>query len=191
MGMMTVKDYWLLLLDYLPTGSLWRLWRRISGAYSDGVPKPIHWPSKMLMGLAEELVRADDQVYALGTDANPSTTAGLLSEWEQAVFGQDQSWTLKSPSQRRQELAAHLRDRGGLSLRHWEDVCAGYGYTATCSNGPWTLWWTVDCPEGITRFRAGTGRAGDKLVSFASGFKRCTYTLWYYRPAGTAIWWTD
>jgi uncharacterized protein YmfQ (DUF2313 family) len=43
----------------------------------------------------------------------------------------------------------------------------------------------------VIRFRAGTGRAGDPLVTFDALAKRVAFYVERYKPAHTVVMWTD
>lgn len=189
----TALDYWRLLTGYLPPGAAWRVWRTLtSSTYGDGMPRPASPWGRLLMGLADELARADIEWLEIAESACPGTGTRLLNAWEETLFGSSQAWTLKPIDRRVRELVAHLRNSGGLSPEYWRDVLSAYGFPdAEVYSGPWRLWWTVKCPSGITRFRAMSGLAGDRLVKMTPEFVAAAYTLWYWRPAGTSIWWTD
>lgn len=112
--------------------------------------------AKLLTSMAEEYSRIEDRAVALLKESNPATTFELLPDWER-VFGlpdqcaPDEVLTLQ---QRRQRILQLLTTRGGQNKSFYKTLAAQFGYDVGVIE-------VSDQPP----FRAGQGRAGDKLTN--------------------------
>jgi uncharacterized protein YmfQ (DUF2313 family) len=112
--------------------------------------------SKLLSSMAEEYSRIEERALALVKESNPATTFELLPDWER-VFGlpdqcaPDESLTLQ---QRRQRILQLLTTRGGQNKSFYQNLAAQFGYDVGVIE-------VADQPP----FRAGIGRAGDRLTN--------------------------
>lgn len=185
-------DYWRALLAYLPRGIMWQQMRATEGYYSDGVPKPYHWFSRLLCGIAETLAWLDGQIFDRLIQAWPTlASADGLSLWEQVLWGAKQiSYWSMTLERRRKLVLGWLALPGIASIEHWKTAAKKYGVNANIYNGPWRLFYTIES-GAITRFKAGD-KAGESLLTINRNMTNewdFLTTAWYCRVAGCGIWW--
>lgn len=135
--MTKIDQYVQLFKTLLPKG---KAWNKESGSTLD----------KFLFGLAEELVRSDNQIAKLLSETDPRTSTELLPEWESAVGLPDECQEIsESIGERRNDVFRKFSTAGGQSPQYFIDLAATFGYTVTIRN--------------LLSFRAGRGRAGDQI----------------------------
>lgn len=140
-----VSRYSRLLKSLLPDGWVWEAKTRKSSNLS-----------KLLSSMAEEYARIEDRGATLIKESNPATTFELLPDWER-VFGlpdecaPDEVLTLQ---QRRQRILQLLTTRGGQNKSFYQTLASQFGYDVDVIE-------VSDQPP----FRAGQGRAGDRLTN--------------------------
>ena len=111
---------------------------------------------KLLSGMTEEFARIDSRAMALLKESNPSTTFEMITDWER-VFGlpdecsPNEALTLE---QRRQRILQLLTTRGGQNKAFYQTLAANFGFDVGVIE-------VTDQPP----FRAGQGRAGDRLTN--------------------------
>lgn len=191
---LTADHYRGLLLRKLPRGVLWAQQAVLSGAsYLDGLPVPLTVFGRLLAGIAGEFVRVHNRLNDLSREAVPATTSELLDGWEAAAGLPEFGYTPTTDDDRRAALTGKLAARGGQSAGYFAGLAEAYGATppVTVTDGPWVHFWTVNLPGNAVRFRAGTGRAGDRLVTFDEAGTRAAAALTHYKPAHTGIFFSD
>lgn len=140
-----VSRYARLLKNLMPTGWFWESKNRKGSNLS-----------KLLNSMAEEYARIEERAYDLIKESNPSTTFELLPDWER-VFGlpdecaPDETLTLQ---QRRQRILQLLTTRGGQNKAFYQTLASQFGFDVDVIE-------VSDQPP----FRAGYGRAGDRLTN--------------------------
>lgn len=140
-----VKRYARLLKDLLPTGWVWESKNRKGSNLS-----------RLLSAMAEEYARIDERTMDLIKESNPATTFELLPDWER-VFGlpdecaPEETLTLQ---QRRQRILQLLTTRGGQNKSFYQTLASQFGFDVDVIE-------VSDQPP----FRAGQGRAGDRLTN--------------------------
>lgn len=148
---------------------------------------------KLLAGMAQELARIDSRGEALISEANPQTTAEMLTDWERVAGLPDKcSGSLEETLQgRRQALLAKLASTGGQSPQYFIDLAAALGYIVTITefrpfragmsqagdaltNGAWVYTWQVNAPAvSAIPFRAGQSNAGEPLRAWGNDALEC------------------
>lgn len=147
--------------------------------------------NQLLSGLAEEWARFRTRANALVEECDPTTCTEWIGEWER-VFGLPEfGYVPTLIADRREALEAKMLSApGGQSAFYFRNVARRRGFNdALVTGGPWAFTFTV-ASMGITRARAGTMRAGDRLVEFYPGLS-APHALDAYKPAHAMIWWTD
>jgi len=147
----------------------------------------------LLDGMSIEFARLDGRGGALPWEANPSTTAELLPDWERVAGLPDKcSGILEETLQgRRNALLTKLTSTGGQSAEYFIELAASLGYTVTIevfrpfragaslagdplTNGPWAFTWLIRAPEvSVTEFRAGMSAAGERLRTWGNDTLEC------------------
>ncbi len=174
------------------------------------LPRGPAWPTedeaaltKLLHAFADELARVDARAEDLVEEADPRTTAELLSDWERAFGLPDPcASTPDTTSERLAALVAKVTNVSGQSPRFYIDLAASLGYTITITefkpfvaggeagdeltNGDWIFAWQANAPEtSITAFVAGDGTAGDPLRDWGNDLLECALTR--LKPAHTNV----
>lgn len=157
----------------------------------------------LLDGMAIELARVDGRAIGLLSEALPSDTSEMLSDWERVAGLPDKcSGTLEDTVQgRRAILLAKLASTGGQSAQYFIDIAAALGYTITIeqfrpfragrsvagdslTNGDWIYAWRVRSPEtAVITFKAGRSVAGEPLRSWGNDTLECKFNQ--LKPAHT------
>ena len=112
--------------------------------------------SKLIASMSEEYTRIDDRGANLIKESNPATTFELLPDWER-VFGLPDECSPTqdlSIQQRRQRIIQLLTTRGGQNKGFYQTLASNFGFDVNVIE-------VSDQPP----FRAGSGRAGDKLTN--------------------------
>ena len=167
----------------------------------------------LLDAMAQELARIDTRADRLPTEAVPSTTAELLTDWERVAGLPDNCSGLLSDTLqgRRADLVSKLTSRGGQSPAYFISLAAALGYEVTIqefrpfragmseagdalTNGDWVYTWRVRAPEvTVTFFRAGQSAAGEPLARWGNAALECrirqnkpahTNLIFAYGPGG-------
>lgn len=172
-------DYLLTLQQLLPPGVIW-------------TKDPDRRLTRLLMGLADELVRAHNEVTQTMEEVDPQTTTDLIAEWEDACGLPEFEVFPVLIADRRRVLVAKLRNVGGASEAHWEAFALLYGFgpPANVEDGPWTFYWSVSIPAEIHRMTC-TDPCNSPLVTFSANVLPMALAFQKYKPAHTAIYWTD
>lgn len=159
----------------------------------------------LLDAMSQELARIDARADRLTTEAVPSTTAELLSDWERVTGLPDTCSGLLSDTQqgRRNDLVSKLVSRGGQSIAYFKSVALALGFEIEIeefrpfragwsqagdplSNGDWIFTWRVHAPEvTVSPFRAGAGAAGEPLATWGNDGLECR--ILNYKPAHTNV----
>lgn len=162
----------------LPTGALWKL-------------NPGGVLVALLEGLGRVFADADARVRDVLEEADPRTATETLSEWEEAL-GLPGPCAELAPTKalRRAAIVAALVGAGGQTPAFLEALALSLGYVveleehqafvagsyagAPLSNGPWVHTITVHGEVAAVKFlSAGSGQAGDPLVSVGNGPLEC------------------
>ena len=150
--MTTPARYRDLLRKLLPPG---RLWEAAPG--SDLY--------KLLHAFGDEFSRLDGRIRALLEERDPRTTTEMITDWERFLGLPGNCGSLSGTlAQRRLDAHSRLLSVGGQSEAYFISLAAALGITTTISY-PAPFTWAVDNAGviGITLFRAGRQRAGDRL----------------------------
>jgi uncharacterized protein YmfQ (DUF2313 family) len=164
------------------------------------LPRGIVWTrdadrrlTKYAEGLAVELARVHGRAGDMMDEADPQTTDEQLEDWRR-VTGQPRcsaiDWDTLTDQQKRDAIVGQLAAQGGQSAAYFVALALSLGAVATVTDSAITFEWIVDSAE-VTRFRAGTGQAGDPLVEFSDPtglVMACMFER--ARPAHTRIHWT-
>lgn len=159
----------------------------------------------LLDAMAQELARLDGRGDRLITEAVPSSTNELLTDWERVAGLPDpceagQETTLQH---RRNALVSKLSGRGGQSPSYFIALAAALGYEVTItefrpfraglsnagepiSNGDWIFTWRINAPAvTIVEFRTGQSAAGEPLRSWGNTVLECRMDN--FKPAHTIL----
>lgn len=141
------------------------------------LPRGILWAlesdselSKLLLGIADELVRVDGRGVALLEEWDPRTADETLADWERALglIPADGA----TAAARRLQAAMKLVARGGQTSAYFKALAERLGFTVSIAQTDdyvWTMTVTVGTAPFAVRtqdFRAGIARAGDTLQSW-------------------------
>ncbi|WP_458368707.1 YmfQ family protein [Pseudomonas mandelii] len=157
----------------------------------------------LLDGMSIELARVDARGSVLPQEANPSTSAEMLADWERVAGLPDKcSGVLEETLQgRRNALLTKLTSTGGQSAAYFIELAASLGYVVTIevfrpfrvgrsrvgdalTNGPWAFTWLVRAPEvSVTSFRVGRSAVGERLRTWGNDTLECK--LNQLKPAHT------
>jgi uncharacterized protein YmfQ (DUF2313 family) len=149
---------------------------------------------ELIRGLAVELALFHNRAGVdLMDEADPDTTTEQLEDWER-VTGMPRCSSIDlstmTTQQRRDAVVAQLAAQGGQSAAYYEALAVSLGTTATVTDSAVVFEFTIDTPA-CTRFRAGTGQAGDPLVEFSDPVGLIFACLMERtKPAHTRINWT-
>lgn len=177
--MSSVVQYASILKNLLPSGRAWN-------KYSDSIF------NNFLMGLAEEMLRADQSFEKLITESDPRTATDMLQEWENLVGIPDECQDVSSSiGQRRLDITRKYTARGGQNADYFKKLAADFGYDVTISeyqlfragkgragdaiyDESWTFYWQVFSSD-VTPvfFEAGGSSAGDPLRLFRNDILEC------------------
>lgn len=149
-------------------------------AWSHQIGTALH---KLCEAMAEEMVRYDQRVGTeLMDEADPTTTTGLLTDWER-ICGLSSSGTLAI---RRNAVLQKITSRGGQSIAFFIALADSLGFEVTITefrpflagisesgdeltNGPWIFTWRVNAAlNTVNYFRAGSGAAGEPLAEWSN-----------------------
>lgn len=187
------QGYWLALLRKLPRGVLWLQQGVLTAAtyVLDGLPIPLTWTGRVLLGLAGELSRVHGRINDLFAEARPQTTVELLDELEAAFglpeFGYDPAGT----ADRQAALSGKYAALGGQSAAYFEALALSYGAVVDCYDGPWDHWWTAEGAGGSILRACCTSSCTAALVEFATApAQRVAGAFTHYKPAHSIIFWT-
>ena len=173
----TATEFTKSLHDLLPNG---RAWSR----------EPGRRHSRLLAGIADELVRVQNRAGALIEEADPRTTSNLLPDWERVTGLPEFGYIPPDVPARRSTLAGKLAAQGGQNAAYFETIIEAMGITdAVVSRNPIKFLWTVDLPTNIRRARIGD-HIGDLLMTFDETAIRVRLQLEKYKPAHSWIYWT-
>ena len=149
--------------------------------------------TKLLQGLADELVRVHNRAGQLMEEADPQTTSELLSDWERVTgLPECPTYAPTAEADRRAELVAKLSAYGSPAADYFIGLATTIGATLTITDlWPigWPNVWEAKTPE-VTRFHAGSA-AGDPLIEWTALGQRLRCLLVKYKPEHTRIWWTS
>lgn len=147
----------------------------------------------LLDGMSIELARVDARAGVLLKEANPVTSAELLSDWERVAGLPDKcSGTLEETLQgRKKALLTKITSAGGQSAEYFIELAASLGYMVAIevfrpfragasvagdplTNGPWAFTWLIRAPEvSITEFGSGLSTAGERLRTWGNDTLEC------------------
>lgn len=198
-----VKKYANLLKSLLPTG--WA-WRRIKEKGSDG--------DKLILALAPELCRVEDEGNRLFKEVMCDSTFDLLEDWERLLGIPDECTPddyAPSLFERRTRVCQKLATKGGQSLAFYQLIAQQLGYDVdvidvqdfkafragearagdrltndSTASPSWGYTWAIVLPATTVRpFRAGQGSAGDRLRIFSNEELECIINK--FKPAHTIV----
>jgi uncharacterized protein YmfQ (DUF2313 family) len=161
--------------------------------------------TRLLEGLAEELARIDARCADLLREADPRTTAELISEWERITGLPDPcTGPYDTLQERRSAIVSQLTDAGGQSPAYFIALALTLGYTITVEDGfqpfrvglnsvgdalngaDWAYVWRVNAPETTVRtFAVGQSTVGEQLRTWGNELLECVLTR--RKPAHTHI----
>jgi uncharacterized protein YmfQ (DUF2313 family) len=142
----------------------------------------------LLSGLSPEWPRVELSAAKIAPEVNPLSTVGFLAEWESfAGLPDNCANTLDETLQgRRAALVAKVASTGGQSLAYYEDVARALGYNVTCANTATPYVWQVNTTATTVQpFRAGRGRAGERLRTWGNTALECKINK--IKPAHTRV----
>ncbi len=173
---MTSKQYLRQLQALLPPGAAWT--RQTDATLT-----------KLLQGLADELARVDARCEQLVKEMDPRTVSEMISEWE-SDYGLPDSCTgqLATLAERRAVLAARVSAIGAASPAYFIALAASIGYTVTIDenvDSDQYKWRVNSSAVTVRSFRAGQGRAGERLRTWGNTLLECIITK--YSPAHTQV----
>jgi len=179
------------LKKYFPRGTAWN--------FSDGSNL-----KKLNDGYAVEFCRIQDRQDQLLFEIDPRNADELLTDWETMLGLPDECSALGStPEERVNHVVQKLTNQGGSSFEYFEGVAENLGFDVTVSdfcrfqagrshagdaltNAAWDYWFQVTLPSDVTTvFKAGSGKAGDKLVELGNETLECTFKK--LKPAHTEV----
>lgn len=160
---------------------------------------------KLLEGISVELARIDDRAANLLVESDPRRTSELLEDWERVCGLPGPCGSLAVTIQeRRDQIVTLLNLRGPQNKAFIAEIGQGLGYDIEASdieehppfvagsrcggrltNGDeWPHAFTVTVSEFTVRhFKAGTHRAGDRLLEFGDDLLECLINA--QKPAHT------
>lgn len=160
---MTADGYATQVAALLPRGRLWRAFRRtpILGA--------------VLGAIGDTLARVDAAIGSLSREADPRTTLQLLAEWEASCGLPDGCLPGGGTvDQRRAAVVARLVAIGGSSAAYFVMLGQVYGYALTVEDvAPNRVRVHSAGAVPAVVFRAGSGRAGQRLVLYSNTQLEC------------------
>lgn len=160
--------------------------------------------SKLLEGLAVEFCRVQERIDQMFIERDPRKTNELLTDWETALGLPDECSDLGATQEtRRNQIVEKLTNVGGSSAVYFEQIAESLGFNVSVNdffsfqagksragdaltNAEWTFWFQVSAPSDLAEsFKAGTGKAGDKLVTIGNETLECTFQK--LKPAHTEV----
>ncbi len=201
------------LRQLLPPGAAWQV---PAGGTLDG----------LLGGIAEEFARIDARGQTLIEEADPRTALELLPDWERVAALPDAcTGAPDNVGERHAALHHKLTRTGAQSRAAYVELAARAGYVIEieehqplrcgfrvgerCNGVEWQFVWTViiravaiafDSDVFLAVFRAGSGRAGDRLRGWGALDIEClirraapahTHVLFAYNLDEDAAFWID
>lgn len=142
----------------------------------------------LIAGLSAEWPRVELSAAKIAPELCPLTTVAFLPEWETlASLPGNCSGVLAPTLQgRRAELVAKVAAVGNQSLAYYEDVARALGYNVTCVNTATPYVWQVNAAATTVQpFRAGQGRAGERLRTWGNSALECKINE--IKPAHTRV----
>lgn len=160
---------------------------------------------KIVDTYAFEFCRVQERFNTFLKELDPRQTSELLTDWEIMLgLPDDCSTPGATVEERRNQVVQKLTNTGGSSFEYFEGIAENLGFDVTVSdftpffagqakvgdklhNDPvWTYWFQVTAPSDITTtFKAGVGKAGDKLVEVGNETLECTFDK--LKPAHTNV----
>lgn len=159
---------------------------------------------KLIQSLSNEFCRVQERFNQLLIETDPRNADELLTDWETSLGLPDECSTLGATvEERRKQVVQKLTNTGGSSFEYFEDVAENLGFDVTVSdycrfqagksvagdkitNAEWDYWWQVSAPAELsTVFKAGVGKAGDKLTELGNATLECTFEK--LKPAHTEV----
>lgn len=188
---LTGQDYRRQLQALLPQGAAWS--RAVKALLT-----------KVLDALGQEFARIDARARQLIDEADPRTTAELLTDWERVAGLPDNCSGLLAETQqgRRNALVSKLVGRGGQTKAYFIEIARALGFDIeieefrsfrigsrigqSLTNGDWKYAWRVNSDSvTVQRFRVGRSAVGERLATWGNAGLECR--LRQYRPAQTNI----
>lgn len=160
---------------------------------------------KLVSGLSKEFERMDTMVNKLPSEVNPKTTESFIQEWLDATIDSELCTDVDETIEgKRSAILGQLLATGGASKKYFQDVAlalnipvkitdklqpAKAGITRAgepVTGDGWAYTWIVNGPEQSARYlKAGTGKAGEPLVSYGNNLLQCVFER--LKPAHTTI----
>ena len=162
---------------------------------------------KLIDALSQEACRLEVRAFDLLSELDPRVTDQLLTDWERLLSLPDeceaepQNLTVQ---QRRERIVQILTTSGSQNKQFYINLAANFGITISVTdvtdqppflagrsragdrltNGNWRYAFVISAPfENATRFRAGYGRAGQRLVDVSNPTLECLINK--HKPAHT------
>ena len=182
MGIWTATNasYLRILRGLLPRGPIW-------------TRDPDRRLTKLLQGLADELVRVHNRAGDLMDEADPQTTSEMLEDWERVTgLPECPVYAPTAESDRRAELVAKLSAYGGQAADYFVGIATTIGATLTITDlysMGWKNVWQAETPE-VSRMRCDDP-CDSSLLTYTALGQRLRCLLQKYKPAHSRIWWTD
>ena len=141
-----LEKYRKIIKDLFPRGAAWKLKNEEGSSFR-----------KLLDSLGYEPCRVDEAALAFIDDVFPDTTTDLLTDWERLLNLPDeceQNPENLSIQERRDRIIQVLTTQGGQNIDFYKRLVASFGIDIDVID-------VADQPP----FRAGQGRAGDRLTN--------------------------
>lgn len=159
---------------------------------------------KLIESFSVEFCRVQDRFNQLLKETDPRKTDELLVDWEESLALPDECSSLGATvDERRAQVVQKLTNKGGSSFEYFEEVAENLGFDVTISdfcrfqagrsvagdqltNAEWDFWFQATAPADVsTVFKAGQGKAGDKLTEIGNETLECTFEK--LKPAHTEV----
>lgn len=173
---MTAAQYLIQLQALLPRGAAW-------------TREPEADLTQLLRGLSVELARVDERCDQLVKEMDPHSVTEMIDDWE-TTYGLPDPCTgpLATLAERRAALAAKVSAIGAASPAYFIALAASIGYAVTIDenvDGDQFKWRVNSDDVTIRYFRAGQGRAGERLRTWGNQLLECVIRK--YSPAHTEV----
>jgi len=152
----------------------------------------------LVEGIAIELARIDDRAEDVIAESDPRTTEELIDEWEAMLGLPGECGSLAVTLQeRRNQILSKLTLSGNQSKQFYVDIAVSLGYDIDVNDiiefrpfsagspagapianpDDWRHTFLINPQEFTVRyFKAGAGRAGDKILEFGDELFECLIT---------------
>ncbi len=150
--------------------------------------------AKLIESFSLEFCRIQDRFNVLLKEIDPRNADELLTDWEESLGLPDECSSLgASVEERQNQVLQKLTNTGGSSFEYFENVALNLGFVVNVSdfcrfkagqshagdnltNANWDHWFQVAMSaEFTTIFKAGSGKAGQKLIEVGNDTLECTF----------------